>query len=71
MQNIKPRKRAPPGPNFLHGGLVALAPGIGEAMRVYIAAPMPSQKDPRITRNAIPPIHHRAENVEDQRLHFW
>ena len=66
MQHIKPCKGAPPAAYFFHSGLVTLAPSIGETMRVYIAAAMAGEEGPCIARNAISPIHHCAENIEDQ-----
>ena len=70
MQHIKPREGAAAAAHFFHGGLVALAPGIGEAMRINIAAPMAGQEGPCIARDTVAPIHYRAKNIEDQGLNL-
>ena len=70
VQHIKPREGAAAAAHFFHGGLVALAPGIGEAMRVNITASVTREEGPCIARDTVAPIHYRAKNIEDQGLNL-
>ena len=68
VQHVKPGEGAAAGAAFLHRRLVARPPGIGEAMRVDVAAAELREEGPRLPRDALAPVDHRAEDVEDQCL---
>ena len=67
MQNIELDERPPPAAHLVHARPVFLAPGIREREPVEIMAHR-LENSLHFARNAVAPIHHGAECVEDQRL---
>src|SRR5262249_37658302 len=50
-------------------GLILIAPGVGEGEPVEVM-PERLERAPGFARDAGAPVHHRAEHVEEQRLHL-
>ena len=64
QDGIGPRTAA----DLLHRGLVAVPPTPGEGLPVKVVA-FRRQRVLRLARHRAPPVHHRAEHIEQKRLH--
>ena len=67
VQHVELAERRAAGANLLHGGLVLVAPGIGEGQPVEAMAGA-SENGLGLARNPGTEIDERAEDVKEQRL---
>jgi hypothetical protein len=66
MQDVQPYEGAPAAAHRFHGGVIALAPGIGERARIDERLGVAREEWQGIARNTAPPIDDGAEYIEDQ-----
>ena len=67
VQVVEPGPGAPAAPDLLQRRLIARPPGIGEGMPVARDPPRTERRS-GLARDALAPVHDRAEHVEAQRL---
>ena len=68
VQHVEAREGAAAGAALFHGGLVALAPGIGEGARVDVRAAVAGEEGRGVAGDTFAPVHDRPEHVEDEGL---